>query len=210
MSFCPCIYTKDKNKKKNKKWVEGFIRVEEGKVILYNEEKRKLFSFKGIVCEEMECLYYLIFMENAEDVIRLNNGCDSQRNCGNSDTEKEEDGNYGRNLNGRKNGGTKGFDKEDGNDSNDTPVQNLYLGDTGSSCGCDSGMTGHDSAADEKAYNCSVNHRDRGYVSTKNVSGQRFADTEQCCGDLQSDAKRLKRSVGKKGRTNEEIWRMIE
>ncbi|ELQ76311.1 putative Protein of unknown function DUF2439 protein [Trachipleistophora hominis] len=210
MSFCPCIYTKDKNKKKNKKWEEGFVKVEEGKIVLYSDEKRKLFSFKGAISEEMECLYYLIFMENVEDVAKLKNGYDDQ---------ERDDGNN-----------TAGNDQVCGNKSNDgatntsddiTCDQECIRGAYGESFS----KKGYDHSVDvigcnnnaEEENSAGTDGNDRIYITEKattckNANKHCSADVGvgQCCDSSLPDTKRLKRDVRRKGRTNEEIWRLIE
>lgn len=75
-----CVYTKDKKKKRNKKWIEGFIKKEDDQVVLYNEEKKKLYKFRGELSEEIECLYYSIFVVDFNNNKNINaNICEPQK-----------------------------------------------------------------------------------------------------------------------------------
>lgn len=66
VSLISCVYTADKNRKL-KRWKDGFIRAVNGKVTIYNDEKKAICSFcSRRVKQEYETPGYIVYIEDYE------------------------------------------------------------------------------------------------------------------------------------------------
>lgn len=63
----PCTYTSQKTKKKNKKWLDGFVVANSKKIVIHDESKKAIYSAAyKIVDDEIDTPMYLVYMDNLD------------------------------------------------------------------------------------------------------------------------------------------------
>ncbi|KAF7683414.1 Protein ZGRF1 [Astathelohania contejeani] len=119
-----CIYTNQK-KKKQKLWKDGFIMLVNNKMSLYDEEKKKIYTF---VCKEImpeiETAQYLIYIDNMGNIV--DSGCNKEIN---DNIDERNNINYMSSVNNRSNINVKNNLDSTNNDdtSDDDAIKPSYI-----------------------------------------------------------------------------------
>ncbi|EPR78863.1 hypothetical protein SLOPH_992 [Spraguea lophii 42_110] len=115
----PCVYSKDK--KKHKKWIDGYITYNNDIMVLYTEYKRKIISkiIKIKDDEEIRIGFYYIYTDNLEQLIENNyndnNGKMDDDKIDNDNDDKIDNGKGDNNIN---------INTNNNNNTNNTNISN--------------------------------------------------------------------------------------